>query len=227
MAQLSQADQVLIAEAVAKAEAATSGEILCVLAHEVSEYREVPLAWAAGAALVLPALAVLLGLPLPGLAQASGWTAAHGPRLGPNLAAAFAAYAAFQAVVFVAVALLVSIPHVRRALTPRSLKQRRVHRAAVQHFAGVGLHLRPEVTGVLIFAALEDRRVEIVADAAIHAKVGQARWDQAIAATLETARRDGPAAGLVRAVEICGAALADHFPDDGRPNAYPDQAVEV
>ena len=36
-----------IADAITEAENKTSGEIFCVLAHEVSRYREVPLAWAA------------------------------------------------------------------------------------------------------------------------------------------------------------------------------------
>ena len=48
-----------IAEAITEAESKTSGEIFCVLAHEVSHYREVPLVWAAVAAFVLPPLCVL------------------------------------------------------------------------------------------------------------------------------------------------------------------------
>ena len=46
-----------ISAAIAQAESKTSGEIFCVLAHEVSHYREVPLFWGAVAALVRPAAA--------------------------------------------------------------------------------------------------------------------------------------------------------------------------
>ena len=49
---LTQSDHERIAAAITEAESKTSGEIFCVLAHEVSRYREVPLAWAAIAACV-------------------------------------------------------------------------------------------------------------------------------------------------------------------------------
>jgi len=51
---LSQNDHNRIAEAITAAESKSSGEIFCVLAHEVSRYREVPLVWASVVALVLP-----------------------------------------------------------------------------------------------------------------------------------------------------------------------------
>ena len=65
-------DHKRIADAITAAESKTSGEIFCVLAHEVSRYREVPLAWASLAALLLPPLAVLAGLDR--LALFSSWT---------------------------------------------------------------------------------------------------------------------------------------------------------
>jgi len=43
-----------IEAAVARAEDGTSGDIFCVLAGEVSSYREVPIAWGAAAALLIP-----------------------------------------------------------------------------------------------------------------------------------------------------------------------------
>ena len=48
---LSAIDKDRIEAAVRTAEAGTSGEIVCLLAQEVSNYREVPLAWAAAVAL--------------------------------------------------------------------------------------------------------------------------------------------------------------------------------
>ena len=44
---LNQQDHARIAAAITEAESKSSGEIFCVLTHEVSRYREVPLAWAA------------------------------------------------------------------------------------------------------------------------------------------------------------------------------------
>jgi putative membrane protein len=222
---LTQEGREMIAAATAKAEASTSAEIACVVTHEVSAYREVPIAVGAAAALVLPALAVAAGLELQPLAAPfTGWTAAHGPAVaGPVLTV----YAALQALVFAAAAVLAAIPSVRRVLTPRGLKRQRVRRAAAQHFAGARRHLAEGHSMVLVYASLADRQMEVIADEAIHAAVGQGVWDDAVAQALATIRVSGPAAGLARAVEVCGAALATHFPDDGGANAFPDRPLEL
>lgn len=221
---LSQADQQRIAEAVAKAEQRTSGEIVCVVIEEASAYREVPLAWAAAAALALPPLAVTAGLSLDGATAAlGGWQAAHGPQAGPALGI----YALIQLALFMAVGAMVSIPAVRRRLTPRGLKQERVRREALQQLAAARARLPADHTAVVIVAALKDRQIDIVADAAIHARVGQPLWDRAMREALAAIRAEGPAAGLIKAVEICAAAMAEHFPDDGRANVYPDAVVEL
>ena len=59
---LTEADHQSIAQAITAAESKTSGEVFCVMAHEVSRYREVPLLWATLAAFVLPPLLALAGL---------------------------------------------------------------------------------------------------------------------------------------------------------------------
>src|SRR5438445_670390 len=75
---LSKVDADRIEAAVDKAEAGSRGEIVCVLAGEVSHYREIPLAWGAAAALAIPPLAVLAGLHPLALASTGGaWTVAH------------------------------------------------------------------------------------------------------------------------------------------------------
>jgi putative membrane protein len=225
---LSEADKARIAAAVAEAEARTSGELMCVLTNEVSKYRETPLAWAAGVALLVPPWFFLLGAHPLTLAEAlGGWTVAHGPAIDARLGLAATVYAAAQTLLFVATALICSIPEVRRLLTPGSLKTRRVHRAAFQHFLGASAHLGPDQPGVLIFASVEDRRMEIIAHEAIHAQVGQGAWDQVMADAIAEMKRSGPGDGLVRAVHLCGMLLAQHFPDDGRSNAFPDRPVEV
>jgi putative membrane protein len=137
------------------------------------------------------------------------------------------AYTLVQATLFLVVLILGSIPGVRRALTPPALKRHHVHAAAAQHFAVARMHLQPGEAVVMIFAALGERQVEILADETIHAKVGQAAWDRAVAEAIAAIRADGVASGLVRAVEICGEALASAFPADGRGNALPDRPLEI
>ena len=65
---------------------------------------------------------------------------------------------------------------------------------------------------VVIFASLEDRMVAVVADEAIHRKVGDQAWDKAVAAVLSGVKQGAPATGFIDAVTLCGALLAEHFP---------------
>lgn len=200
-----------IAAAIAAAEARTSGEVYCIVTDEVSKYREVPLAWAAAAALLVPPAALLVGLrPWTLGTFGAGWTDA--PNLGDAVSEALAGYAVVQALIFALCALLVAAPPIRRALTPSFLKRHRVKRIAATHFSTTGLAQSKARTGVLIFAALKDRQVELLADAAIHKEVGDAAWDAAVAALVRGIRSSDPASGFVEAINLCGAALEAHFP---------------
>ena len=213
---LSPADNTRIHAAIAAAEAKTSGEIFCVVAGRSGAYREVPFAAAAGIALLLPPLALMLGL-RPGLLLSwidSGWQVAQAGAIGASMLKAVIAYAGVQAVLFAVGWAIASIPYVRSALTPGAVQAARVHTRAMEQFAH-RLHATNAVTGVVIYCSLAERRVEIVADDDIHAKVGEALWDRAVKTALEMIRKGDVAGGLIAAVEICGAALAEHFPGSG------------
>jgi putative membrane protein len=223
-------DAARVNAAIADAERRTSGEIFCVVAEEVSDYREVPLAWAAGVALLAPLLLLPVGLlPFDWVSVLDGgWSAAHAVSTAAVAVSAAAAYAGLQAVLFVAIVLLASIPSVRRRLTPRRLKQEYVRLAAMQQFLTHGLHLTAERTGVLIFASLEDHVVEVIADEGIHAKAPENAWADAVEALVREMRQGRPADGLVKAVELCGGVLAEHFPPRvDNPNELPDTLVQI
>jgi putative membrane protein len=185
---LSQADQDRIAEAIRAAESRTSGEIFCVLAQSSSEYRLVPVAWAAVAALIVPAPLIHLTL----------WPAA--------------AIYLVQLCAFLLVALALWRPALRWRIVPRRAKHDRAHAMAMQQFFAHGLQQTEKRTGVLIFASLAERYAEIVADAGIAAKVPKSVWDRAVAALIDGMRRDRADEGFVAAIEQCGAVLAEHFP---------------
>jgi putative membrane protein len=111
----------------------------------------------------------------------------------------------------------------RRALTPGFLKRQRAHKAALAQFLATGLDGSPERTGVVIFAALDDHVVEVVADSAIHAKVGADAWAEAVAAMQQALKRGALPEAFERGVALCGAALAAHFPGgNGDANGLPD-----
>jgi len=214
------ADHDRIHDAIAAAESRTSGEIFCVVAKESGAYRETPLAWAAIVALLAPPLALIIGFRPATVLRAvtslteGGWVAGHGGAVNSAVMAALIGYALVQLILFLATLAVVSIPAVRRVLTPGSVKHEHVHARAVEQFSH-RLHQTSGRTGVLIFASLAERRVEVIGDEDIHAKVGDAAWDGAVAAALAKIKTGDVAAGLVEAVRLCGDALAAHFPPDG------------
>jgi uncharacterized membrane protein len=81
-------------------------------------------------------------------------------------------------------------------------------------------------SGVLIYVQLVDRRIEIVADRGISAKVAQVQWD-AICLRMEMAFRERRfEAGALAAITAITALLAQHFPPLGdNPNELPDKPV--
>jgi putative membrane protein len=200
---LSDADHKKITDAIAQAERTTSGKIHCVLTQEVSRYREVPLAWAAGIALLLPPIALSLKPTL--LRQiVGGWAV---PQIDILLG-----YALIQMMLFLVVAMLVAIPPIRRIFTPGFLTQHRVRQMAQRQFVSIHHHESETRPHILIYASLADRRVEIIASEAIHRLVGEVAWKEMAAAVAAGMRDKNPAAGFVNAVQVAGAALAKHFP---------------
>lgn len=220
-------DHARVAAAIAKAEANTSGEIFCVVARQVSAYREVSLGWAAAAALLVPLALIPFGFNGDWLSF-GGWEAGHDPAASAQTARALTAYALVQAAVFVAVFLLTLIPPLRRILTPPALRRDRVRRAALQQFLAHGVHVTEARTGVLIFAAMEDHRVEVIADEAIHSCVAPEVWAEAALALTRSLKQERPVEGFEQAVALCGQVLAERFPP--RPadvNEVPDRLVVI
>ena len=201
---IAQADRARITDAIRAAETRTSGEIFCVIARYSSDYRLVPLAWAAALALLVPAPLIYLTL----------WPASL--------------IYLVQLVVFVAAALALSLPAIRFRIVPRRTRHERAHAEAMRQFFAQGLDQTENRTGVLIYASLAERYAEIVADAGIHAKVTPDVWDQAIAALVAGMREGRAGDGFVAAIERCGAVLAEHFPPGAlNRDELPNRLVEI
>jgi putative membrane protein len=226
---LTKDDHTRITAAITEAETRTEGEIFCVLTQEVSRYREVPLAWAAIAALLAPSLLVLAGLHRLALASIfTSWTDDSARAMGGLILRVLTTYSLVQAGIFLIVAIVVSFPTVRRAMTPRFLKRHRVRQAARHHFTASGARLSDAEPHVLIFASLLDRQVELVAHDAIHKAVGEGPWNASVAAVIDGMKAGHPAEGFVKAIGICGTALAQHFPPNGAPkNRLPNDILET
>jgi putative membrane protein len=201
---ISESDKTRIADAIRAAEARTAGEIFCVIARHSSDYRLVPIAWAAAVALLTP-------LPLVYL---TSWPAA--------------VIYLCQLAVFLVVALALSHPRLRFYVVPRRAKHDRAHSEAMRQFFAQGLDKTEHRTGVLIFASVAERYAEIVADAGINEKVTPQVWDRAINELTMAITAGRPADGFVEAVEQCGAVLAAHFPPGAlKRDELPDKLLEL
>jgi len=201
---ISEADKARVTAAIRDAEARTAGEIFCVVARRSSEYRLVPIAWAA---------AVALFAPLPFLYLAD-WSAPVVYLL--------------QIIVFLIAVAALSHPAVRFRIVPRQARHDRAHAEAMRQFFVQGIDKTEHRTGVLIFASAAERYVEIVADAGINEKVAPAVWDDAVDALVTAVKAGRPGDGFVAAIERCGAVLARHFPPGAlKRDELPDKLVEI
>jgi putative membrane protein len=201
---ISQPDKTRIADAIRAAEGRTAGEIFCVIARHSSDYRLVPMAWAATIALLAP-------LPLIYL---TGWPSA--------------VIYLWQLLAFLVISLALSHPKVRFHIVPRRAKHDQAHAEAMRQFFAQGLDKTEHRTGVLIFASTAERYVEIVADAGINEKVTPQVWERAINELTVAITAGRPADGFVAAIEQCGAVLAKHFPPGAfKRDELPDKLLEI
>jgi uncharacterized membrane protein len=79
-------------------------------------------------------------------------------------------------------------------------------------FRHLGMHRTAERHGVLIYVAVEDRRLAIVGDEGIHGRVGDPPWHRVRDLMLERLRANAPREAIERAVEELGRSLAEHYP---------------
>jgi putative membrane protein len=226
---LNEESKARISAAITEAENKTSGEIFCVLAQGVSRYREVPLIWATIAGFAVPPLLVMAGLHRLALASIfTSWTDDSARAMEGLILRALSTFELGQAGIFLMVAIIVALPGVRRVMTPGLLKSYRVRQAARRHFVAVGARLSDAEPHILIFASVADRRVELVAHDAIHKAVGEGPWNESVAAVVNGIKSGKAGDGFVAAINICGAALAQHFPPDGAPkNRLPNTLLET
>ena len=80
--------------------------------------------------------------------------------------------------------------------------------------------------GVLIYLLLADRKVEIIADRGIDARVGAAGWEKICAEMERDFEAGNFEAGAIRGIEAVSRELAVHFPPHhGDKNELPDAPV--
>ncbi len=221
---LSKRDHMLVSDAVKAAEAHTSGEIVTIVARRSDSYHDVGLSWAVGVMFI--ALSVMAAFPAHLRAFLSIVLADWEHELADWKL--LMGLMALLIIKFLVVRYLLAIMPLRMLVTPKATKARRVRRRAILLFRTAAEARTTGRTGILIYLSLDEHRAEIVADAAINAKVTPDVWGEAMAALIAHVREGRPGEGLAAAIQQVGVVLAAHFPraeDD--VNELPDRLIEL
>ncbi len=112
----------------------------------------------------------------------------------------------------------------RALVAGRTARQR-----ALEHFEQLRVWDTDDNAGVLVYLLLADRRVEIVADRGIHARVGAVAWETICGAMQREFAAGRFEAGMLSGLVSISDLLAAHFPSSagGDPNELPDAPVVV
>jgi putative membrane protein len=185
---ISAQDRKRISDAVRAAEEKSSGEIVCVLAQTSSDATALPVLIAAIAALALPwFLVAFTGMAVQRILS-------------------------LQIALFLVLLLILCLPGIRVALLPRKARRGIAYGAAMEQFTTRGISRKKDRCGILIFVSLAERYARIIADDGIAARVPQSEWQAAIDALVAHIREDRITDGFIAAINLCGDALARHFP---------------
>lgn len=95
--------------------------------------------------------------------------------------------------------------------------------AAQEVFVHLGMEKTRERNGVLIFVAPRARKFAVIGDEGVHAKCGDAFWQELAKAMTDHFRKSEFTPGIIHGVKRAGELLAQHFPhrSDDR-NELPD-----
>jgi uncharacterized membrane protein len=107
---------------------------------------------------------------------------------------------------------LARLAWVRRLLLPLHARQHAAHLAAEAAFHRYGLAKAAADNGVLIFVALEERQVVVLAGGGIHALVGDEAWKGVRDRLLEQAAKGDLAGGFEAAIAEAARVLKAHHP---------------
>ena len=113
-------------------------------------------------------------------------------------------------------------PTLHRALAGAGTIAERTHRRAAAAFVDKEVFQTPGRTGILLFVSLFERRVVVLADSGIHARVEDGAWDALVGRVVDGIRRHDLGTALTAAIRECGDLLVRHgfrpaAPGDSEP----------
>jgi len=189
-----QSDIDRIAEAIRLAESKTSGEIVPYFVERCDDYAVA--SWRSGA--ILASIALLASLALHSFSKA--WLPFGVLELSGVVVGAF----------LLGVVLARTLPPFKRSLISHAMIDARVSQRAAAAFLSEEVFKTRERTGILIFLSFFERRVLVLGDSGINAKVAKSDWDGIVSTIVKSIRERKMTDGLVEAIGKCGDLLQKH-----------------
>lgn len=101
-----------------------------------------------------------------------------------------------------------------RVYVESTLNKKEPLQKAAEKFFKHKMNLTQQRNGVLIYVAVNDRKIAIYGDQGIHEKVGEIFWNEQVYAMITHFKNTNYVNGIVQVVEAIGKALTHHFPFD-------------
>lgn len=93
-------------------------------------------------------------------------------------------------------------------------------------FEELGMHATKERNGILIYLSVKDKKIAIIGDAGIHARVHKTFWQEIKDSMVDHFREEKYQEGLKKGISICAEMLARFFPPtDNDVNELPNDMV--
>ena len=201
-----ESDRKALAEDIARAESATTGEIVPVVATTSGNYDRAEDLFG----LVFALISLSVYWLLRGVAPfGSKWSS--GPAEGLSLPVVLSIVVVAS---IVGAVLATAIPSLRTPFIPKSEMGKEVERRAAEAFHRFRIRNTAGATGVLIYVSLFEHAVRVFGDNAINEKVDQKTWQEICDLVVDGIRKGEPAGGLSAGILRCGEVLARHFPID-------------
>jgi putative membrane protein len=179
-----------VQEAIARAESRTSGEIVPMVVDRSDAYLHVDFM---GALLVQFAALLAAVWLLPAYDYLS--------LVGLQAGGLMAGFLAFRLV-----------DPLKRVCLSRRVAEQEVFERALRAFREMAVSRTAERTGILILVSLLERRVHVLADSGINARVKPGTWDEVVGMVLAGIEAGDLCRGLCNAIDRCGEILAREFP---------------
>ncbi|MBN2460152.1 MAG: TPM domain-containing protein [Candidatus Cloacimonetes bacterium] len=201
---LSDAEKNQIADAVAEAEKKTSGEIVTAVISQSYDYALYELIYAIVCGFVYFVVVMFFSGNIQTWLENTFWDY--------NIQYLLAFYGFTTFLIIAVFYFLFNLPFLDRLIIPQRVKAGKVKERALRYFMESGVYNTRDRTGILIFISLLEKKVELVADSGIDARIEPGQWQQVVDNVIAGIKGDNFAGSLIEAVNACGNILQRHFP---------------